>query len=121
MTSNNTIWHLSSCDTCRRILKETASGTAAATFREIKSNPITPEELDCLRNIAGSYVTLLNLRARKLQSPEFKTLEITEATARRLILEDYTFLKRPVYLLDGRVFAGNSPEAVSAMKSALGI
>jgi arsenate reductase-like glutaredoxin family protein len=42
-----------------------------------------------------------------------------EADFKRLILEEYTFLKRPILLLDDRIFIGNAPTVVLAAKEAL--
>lgn len=117
----NTIWFLESCDTCRRILKEIGQSIGGFNLREIKRLPILQEELDYLVHRTGSSIALLNTRARKLQSPDYKGLEITETLARNLILEDYTFLKRPVFLIEGKVYAGNSPTVISAVKTSLGI
>lgn len=117
----NTVWYLESCDTCRRILQETLPGTAGFVRREIKSKPPTQEEIDYLAKRAGSYAALLNTRARKLQSPDYKGIEITDSVAEKLLLEDYTFLKRPVFLISDKVFAGNSPSVVESVKTALGI
>ena len=38
--------------------------------------------------------------------------KLTEADYRRLILAEYTFLKRPVMLLGDRIFVGNAPKTV---------
>jgi arsenate reductase (glutaredoxin) len=38
----------------------------------------------------------------------------------KLILSDYTFLKRPVLLLGDKAFAGNSKDTIQQMKEAIG-
>ncbi|MFM2135227.1 MAG: hypothetical protein RL021_627, partial [Bacteroidota bacterium] len=45
--------------------------------------------------------------------------DLTESDYRRLILEEYTFLKRPVVQVAERIFIGNSAETVTAAKQAL--
>ena len=44
---------------------------------------------------------------------------LTEENYRDLILEHYTFLKRPVLLVDGDVFIGNAKKTVEAAQAAL--
>ena len=39
---------------------------------------------------------------------------LTEKDYKRLILEEYTFLKRPVALIDGEYFVGNTKKVVAA-------
>lgn len=112
------IYHLSSCDTCRRILREITPG-ADTVLQDIGKNPVSAEELDELRRLAGSYVALLNKRARLFAERGLKDQALGEADYRRLLLEHYTFLKRPVVVAGGQIFIGNSPKTVSAAKEAL--
>ena len=44
---------------------------------------------------------------------------LSEQDYRRLILEEYTFLKRPVVLMDGEIFVGSAKKVVAAAKSKL--
>lgn len=86
--------------------------------REIKSNPITSEELDELRSLSGSYESLFNRRAMKYRSMGLNEQQLSEDDYRRLILEEYTFLKRPAMVADGKVFLGSSKQAVEGAKEA---
>lgn len=112
------IYHLSSCDTCRRILREITPG-ADTVLQDIGKNPVSAEELDELHRLAGSYEALLNKRARLFAERGLKDQALGEADYRRLLLEHYTFLKRPVVMAGGQIFIGNSPKTVSAAKEAL--
>ena len=41
---------------------------------------------------------------------------ITENDYRQLILEEYTFLKRPVFLVENDIFIGNSKKEIDRLK-----
>ena len=112
------IYHLSSCDTCRRILKEIAPG-ADTVLQDIGSDPVSGEQLDEMVRLAGSYEALLNKRARLFAQRGLKDQALGEAACKALLLEHYTFLKRPVVLAGGKIFIGNSPKTVSEAKEAL--
>ena len=94
------IYHLSTCDTCRRILKEMKAEKNGFTLQDIKTEGITAAQLDELKKKAGSYEALFSRRAIKYKEMGLKDKKLTEKDYRRLILEEYTFLKRPV-VIDG--------------------
>jgi len=113
---NATFFYLKTCDTCRRILKE-LSLPEEVVLREIKSNPITPEELEEIKKHFSSYEELFNKRAVKFRSIDSSSFE--DADYKKLLLSDYTFLKRPVLLFNEKAFAGNSKEAMQQMDGAM--
>lgn len=111
-------YYLGTCSTCSRIIKETGLVPDKVEFREIKSAPITHGELDEMQKAAGSYEALFSRVALKYRAMGLHEKKLTEADYRRYILEEYTFLKRPVLLWDGRIFIGNSKATVAAMRNA---
>ncbi|MCB0521393.1 MAG: hypothetical protein H6577_01755 [Lewinellaceae bacterium] len=113
------IWHLSSCSTCQRIIRE-LGGLQDFEQQDIKEQNISPEELDWLRTKTGSYEALFSRRALKFREWGLHEQTLTEKDYRDLILKEYTFLKRPVIAVDGEVFAGNAKPVVEAAKSKLG-
>jgi len=112
------IYYLSTCDTCRRILKE-LDPSGEVKLQDIKEFPITEVELEMLRELAGSYEALINKRARLYQERGLKDQELSEEDYKKLLLEHYTFLKRPVILVEGEIFVGNSRKTVQAAGEAL--
>ncbi len=92
-------------------------GLEGFEFQDIKRSPITEEQLDSLKQKTGSYEALFSRISRKYKSLGLKDKNLSEAEIRQLILDEYTLLKRPVLLIDGEVFAGNSPAAVQAAKA----
>jgi arsenate reductase (glutaredoxin) len=113
----NKIYHLKTCSTCQRIIKEL--GAEGIDFQEIKTQPISEAQLDALAKTVGSYQALFNTRAQKIKLMGLDVKNLTEAECRKLILEEYTFLKRPVIVVGNNVFVGNSPATVSAVNEAL--
>ena len=112
-----TIYHLANCGTCQRILKEVPN-LKKFTLREIKTEPITAKELDELKKMAGSYEALFSKIAMKYRTMGLNEMKLTEKDYRKYILQEYTFLKRPVMVLDDRIFIGNGKNVVKAMAEA---
>ena len=115
----NKIYHLSSCSTSQRILKETQADKKGVALQDIKGERISAAQLDEMKEKAGSYEALFSRRALKYKEMGLKDQQLTEADYRRLILEEYTFLKRPVALVGGRIFIGSEKKTVEGLKEAL--
>ena len=88
-------------------------------LQDIKTEPITPAQLDNMITIAGSADALFSNRARKYKELGLKNRKLSDSEIRQLILSEYTFLKRPVLLLDGQIFIGNSPKVVKDATDAI--
>jgi arsenate reductase len=111
-------YFLQTCDTCKRILKEV--NTDGFELQEIKSNPVNAQQLAEMYQLSGSYEELFNKRARLYKSMDLKNKTISEAGYRQHILEEYTFLKRPVFIIENEIFIGNSKSVVEALKVKIG-
>ncbi|MBW8242366.1 hypothetical protein K1F50_06100 [Muricauda oceani] len=112
------IYHLGSCSTCKRILKE-LEPLDGVELQEIKSESITPEQLEQMEALSGSYESLFSRRAMLFRQRGLHEKELSEKDYKDLILEHYTFLKRPVIIVDDQIFVGNSKKTVEAAKEAL--
>jgi len=113
------IYCLSTCSTCARILGEIDARKNGFTLQDIKTEKISPAQLDEMKEAAGSYEALFSRRAIKYKELGLKDRVLTEKDYRRLLLEEYTLLKRPVALLGGRIFAGSEKKTVEELKAAL--
>lgn len=113
------IYHLSTCDTTQRILQEVAAIKKGAALQDIKTEKITPAQLDEMKKLAGSYEALFSRRALKYKSMGLNKKQLSENDYRDLILEEYTFLKRPVAIVGDQIFIGNSKNVVEQLKKAL--
>jgi len=87
-------------------------------LQDIKKEPITIRQLEGLKNHAGSYENLFSKRARKYKSMGLADRELREADYKQLILEEYTFLKRPVILRGEEIFIGSSAKSKAALAEA---
>ncbi|HVY76573.1 MAG TPA: ArsC/Spx/MgsR family protein [Puia sp.] len=101
------IYTLSTCSTSKRIIKEQELEKKGYIFQDIKTEKITPAQLDEMKALAGSYEALFSRRAQKYKSMGLKDKKLTETDYRRLILEEYTFLKRPVIINGQQISAGS--------------
>lgn len=115
----NKIYHLSTCSTNQRILKELGKGIADFEMQDIKEQAITAKQLDEMKKLAGSYEALFSRKALKFRGWGLHEMELTEADYKKYILEEYTFLKRPVIINGKEIFVGNSPKTVEAAKASL--
>ena len=72
-----------------------------------------------MKKMAGSYEALFSRRALKYKSMGLKEKKLTEKDYRDLILQEYTFLKRPVAIVNNKIFIGNTKAVVENLKKAL--
>jgi len=112
------IYYLASCDTCRKIIKSLPSNSNLE-FNDIRQNPITIEELEFMQQLSGSYEALFSKKAQLYKEKGLKNITLTEADYKKFILEHYTFLSRPVVILENEIFIGNSQPNVLKLQKAL--
>ena len=114
----NKIYYLASCDTCRKIIKALPQGHNLV-FHDIKQDPITEEQLDEMYQLSGSYEALFSKKAQLYKSLGLKDKALTEADFKKYILEHYTFLSRPVFIIDVAIYIGNSQQSMLQVHKAL--
>lgn len=112
------IYHLSTCSTCRRIINELDQGQGF-DLQDIKVENISADELDRLKEQVGSYEALFSRRSMKYRAWGLHEQTLTEQDYRRYILQEYTFLKRPVVIIDDEVYVGNAKKTVAAAREHL--
>ncbi len=105
------IYYLKTCDTCKRILKEIPE-IESFELQEIKSTPITPSQLEEMKQLSGSYEALFNKRAQLYKARGLKDKDLSEADFKELLLEHYTFLSRPVIFVNNSIYIGNSKKNI---------
>ncbi len=112
------IFHLESCKTCQKILAE-LQPLDNVEIREIKSKGVTPAELEEMRKLTDSYESLFSRRAMLFRQRGLNNQELSEDDFKSLILEHYTFLKRPVVIVNNQIFIGNAKKQVEGARAAL--
>ena len=113
----NTFFHLSTCSTCQKIIKEL--NLSGIHLKDIKTESISIAEIEKMAELAGSYESLFSRRAMKYKSMGLKDKNLSENDYKSLILSEYTFLKRPVLIYKNNIAMGNSKSAIEKMKSIL--
>ncbi len=111
------IYHLGTCSTNIRILKEL--NLDGVELQDIKKEPMTPDQVEEMAKLAGSYEALFSRKAMKYRSMGLNEMNLTEDDYKKYIVEEYTFLKRPVAIIDGDIFIGNAKKTVEALSEKL--
>ena len=70
--------------------------------------------------LSKSYEALFNKRAKLYKAMDLKNLDLSEADYRQYLLDEYTFLKRPVFIVDNSIFIGNSKKEIEKLKEKIG-
>lgn len=112
------VYYLSTCDTCKRIIQE-LNLPESFEFQDIKNDDITENQIEEMQKLSGSYESLFSKRARLYRERDLKNKELKEADFKTLILEHYTFLKRPVIINEDEIFIGNSKKTIAAAKESI--
>lgn len=115
----NKIYYLGTCDTCARIIDELGLKQKKFVFQDIKTEKITKPQLEELKEKAGSYEALFSKVALKYRAMKLNERTLSEAEMKQLILDEYTFLKRPVILFKDLIFIGNAKSNVENARKAL--
>lgn len=113
------IYHLGNCTTCQAIIKDTAIDKKGYVMQDIKFEKISPAQLEEMKKMSGSYEALFSRRAMKYKELGLKDKKLDETDYRDYILEEYTFLKRPVVILNDKIFIGSEKKTVEALKKAV--
>ncbi|HTE09607.1 MAG TPA: ArsC/Spx/MgsR family protein [Chitinophagaceae bacterium] len=113
------MYHLATCSTCSAIIKDSKVDKKGFELQDIKTQKITAAQLDEMKKMAGSYEALFSRRALKYKELGLKDKQLTEKDYRNYILEEYTFLKRPVTIVNNQVFIGSEKKSVAALKDAV--
>lgn len=100
------VYWLPHCTTSQEVVKERGLDTKGYIFQDIKVEKITPEQLEEMKQLAGSYEKLFSRRAIKYKEWKLKDKKLTEEDFRRYILEEYTFLIRPVVITGKEITIG---------------
>jgi arsenate reductase len=114
------IYYLSSCSTCTRIINELKLKEKKFEFQDIKTEKITASQLAEMKKMAGSYEALFSRVAMKYRALGLDKKQLTEEDYKKYILEEYTFLKRPVIIVNDKIFVGNSKNTIAEAGKVIG-
>lgn len=108
------VYYLSTCTTSKRIIDELGLKDAGFEFQDIKFDAITEAQIDAMHQMTGSYEALFSKIARKYKELGLKDQKLSEKDFREYILNEYTFLKRPVIIINDSIFVGSAKKNVAA-------
>lgn len=108
------VFHLENCTTCQRILKE-VKWPADIEFQNIKAKGISSTELTQMLTMVDSAEDLFSKRARKYRGLGLHEKNLSDKDIQNYLLEEYTFLKRPVIVYDNFISIGNSKKVVERL------
>lgn len=108
------VFYLKTCDTCRKIIGQ--HDTRDWEMREIKIDPITADEVEDMYKLAGSYEALFNKKSNQIKLQELDPKALKEEDYKELLLDHYTFLKRPVFLTENEIFIGSDKANLGKLK-----
>ena len=115
----NKIYYLASCSTCQEIIRENGIAAPAFPMQDIRTDKITSAQLEEMKQFSGSFESLFSRRALKYKELGLKDQSLNEADYKKYILQEDTFLKRPVVILGRRIFIGSEKKTRSALQEAI--
>ena len=110
---------MANCTTSQAIIQATQLDKKGFAMQDIKFEKITPAQLEEMKKMAGSYESLFSRRAIKYRELGLKDRKLEEKDYRNYILEEYTFLKIPVVIINDKIFVGSEKKTVEALKKAV--
>lgn len=113
-----TVYGIKNCDTCRKALKWLDGEGIEARFHDFRVDGLDGATLDSWLGAVG-WETVLNRRGASWRAvPKDVQAAIDAASARRLILDNPTLVKRPVFDLGGNYLVGFKDAEKQAILSA---
>ena len=87
--------------------------------QDIKAQPLSENDVNEMHQMSGSYEALFSKRARLYKERNLKEKDLKEDDFKQLLLEHYTFLKRPVLINNDVIFVGNSKKTIEMAHKSL--
>lgn len=112
------VYFLKTCGTCKKIMAE--FDLSGWELRELKYQNISAEELSELYAKTASYEALLSKKSTQIKQREIEVKSLKEEDFKTLILEHYSFLKRPVFITDEEIFVGNDKNTLEQLRHFFG-
>lgn len=111
------VYFLKTCSTCKRIMSE--FDLTDFEQREIKSKVVSEEELQEMYSLSKSYEALFSKKSTQIKERNIDVKSLQEEDFKKLILEDYRFLKRPVFIINQEIFIGSDKKNIELLREKL--
>ncbi len=112
------VFYLKTCGTNKKIMQPL--DLSDWELREIKSNPVTEDELEEMYEKTKSYEALFSKKSTQIKERGIDVSSLKEQDFKKLILDHYSFLKRPVFVTDKEVFAGSDKKNLENLNAFFG-
>ncbi|HEV3051757.1 MAG TPA: ArsC/Spx/MgsR family protein [Longimicrobium sp.] len=105
------------CTTCQKALAylEDQKGVTIRSFRNVKEEPLSMDEVRDLAAKVGGAEKLFSKRAMKYRQMGLHEQQLSEDDLLRLMTEEYTFVTRPVIVRGDQATAGFSAKRVDEL------
>jgi arsenate reductase len=104
------------CTTCQKAIGYVeGKGVTIRSFRNLKEEPLSVDEVRGLADKVGGVEALFSQRAMQYRALGLHEREVSEDEMVRLMSEEYTFVTRPVIVRGDRATAGFSARRVDAL------
>ncbi|WP_294266945.1 ArsC/Spx/MgsR family protein [Chryseobacterium endophyticum] len=113
------VFYLKTCDTCRKILAQ--FDLTGWEIREIKKDLVTEDELAEMYVQTKSYEALFSKKSTQIKQRGLDVKTLTENDFKNLLLDHYSFLKRPVFITEDRIFVGNDKKNLEELRAFFGM
>lgn len=87
--------------------------------REIKSKAVSEEELQEMYDLSNSYEALFSKKSTQIKERNIEVKSLQEEDVKKLILEDYRFLKRSVFIINQEIFIGSDKKNIELLREKL--
>jgi arsenate reductase len=110
------VYWLPYCTTCQKAVAHLeAKGVAIRSFRNLKEEPLSEDEVRGLAAKVGGVEKLFSKRAMKYRQMGLHEREVSEGEMVRLMAQEYTFVTRPVIVRGNRATAGFAAKRVDEL------
>jgi arsenate reductase len=110
------VYWLPYCTTCQKAVKHLEEkGVPVRSFRNLKDEPLSQDEVRDLAAKVGGVETLFSKRAMKYRAMGLHEQTLSDDDLVRLMAEEYTFVTRPVIVRADRATAGFSAKRVDEL------
>jgi arsenate reductase (glutaredoxin) len=104
---NVTFYWLPNCSTCQKAKGWLERrGVKITDMRDIKEDPLSRKEVEDLAKTLGGPAELFSKRAIKYREMKLSEREVLPAEMLDLMTDEYTFLKRPIMVINDQATAG---------------
>ncbi|MEP7039071.1 MAG: Spx/MgsR family RNA polymerase-binding regulatory protein, partial [Acidobacteriota bacterium] len=98
---------LPNCSTCQKAMRRLDRHNVKVTqIRDLKEEPLSRKEVEKLAQMLGGADELFSRRAVKYREMKLNERDLSEEEMIDLMANEYTFLKRPILVKNGKAMAG---------------